>query len=54
MNKDLQSSRTLSRGITLYRDGCCTIFGFSAIEINPSSLNKPQKTFNLSLSFKNI
>jgi LPS-assembly protein len=54
MSKDLQSSRTLSRGITLYRDGCCTIFGFSAIETNPSSLNKPQKTFNLSLSFKNI
>jgi len=53
-SKDLQSSRTLSRGITLYRDGCCTIFGFSAIETNPSSLNKPQKTFNLSLSFKNI
>lgn len=54
MSKDLQSSRTLSRGITLYRDGCCTIFGFSAIETNPSSLSKPQKTFNLSLSFKNL
>ncbi|MES2960839.1 MAG: LPS assembly protein LptD [Pseudomonadota bacterium] len=54
MTKDLQSSRTLSRGITLYRDGCCTIFGFSAIETNPSSLTKPQKTFNLSLSFKNL
>ena len=54
VSKDLQSSRTLSRGITLYRDGCCTIFGFSAIENNPSSLTKPQKTFNLSLSFKNL
>jgi LPS-assembly protein len=54
MSKDLQSSRTLSRGITLYREGCCAIFGFSAIETNPSSLIKPQKTFNLSLSFKNL
>lgn len=54
MSKDLQSSRTLSRGITLYREGCCAIFGFSAIETNPSSLSKPQKTFNLSLSFKNL
>lgn len=52
--KDLETSRVLSRGITLYRDGCCTTFGFSAIETNQSSLVKPQKTYNLSLSFKNL
>lgn len=53
-NQDLVLGRTLSRGITLYRDGCCTVFGFSAIETNPSNLTKAQRTFNLSLSFKNL
>jgi LPS-assembly protein len=53
-SRDLVLDRTLSRGLTLYRDGCCTTFGFSVVETNPSSLVKPQKTFNLSLSFKNL
>jgi LPS-assembly protein len=53
-NHDIALSRTLSRGISFYRDGCCTIFGFSISENNPSNLTKPQKTFNLNLSFKNL
>lgn len=53
-SKDLALNRVLSRGITLYRDGCCTVFGFSMLETNPSNLIKPQRTFNLSLSFKNL
>ena len=53
-NHDLALSRSLSRGISFYRDGCCTIFGFSISENNPSNLTKPQKTFNLNLSFKNL
>ncbi len=52
--KDLQTGRVLSRSLMLYRDGCCTTFGFSVVETNQSSLVKPQKTFNLSLSFKNL
>ena len=54
VNKDLALNRTLSRGISLTRDGCCTIFGFSITETNPSSLVKPQQSFNLSLLFKNL
>lgn len=53
-SRDMVLGRTLSRGITIYRDGCCTLFGFSVTESNPSSLNKPQKTFNLNFSFKNL
>jgi LPS-assembly protein len=52
--KDLTAKRLISRGVTISRDGCCTIFSFALIETNPSSLTKPQKTFNLSLSFKNL
>lgn len=51
---DMVAGRTLSRGLTLYRDGCCTVFGFTITESNPSTLNKPQTSFNLSLSFKNL
>lgn len=51
---DMALNRTISRGITILRDGCCTNFGFSIAENNPSNLSKPQKTFNLNLSFKNL
>ncbi len=54
ISKDMVLGRVLSRSLTLFRDGCCTTFGFSVVESNPSSLTKPQKTFNLSLSFKNL
>lgn len=53
-SKNLITGRMLSRSIAIYRDGCCTIFGFSVIELNPSDIIKPQKTFNLILSFKNL
>ncbi len=52
--RDIVNKRTISRGITIYRDGCCTIFGFSASETNPGSLLKPQRTFNLNFAFKNL
>jgi LPS-assembly protein len=54
INEDLVTGRTLTRGVTINRIGCCTIVGFSVIETNPSTLIKPQKTFNISLSFKNL
>ncbi len=53
-NLDIVEDRTLARGIAFYRDGCCTTFGFSVMETNPSSLTKPQKAFNLSFAFKNL
>ncbi|GDX35511.1 LPS-assembly protein LptD [Alphaproteobacteria bacterium] len=53
-NHDLALKRTLQRGMTFTRNGCCTIFSFSISENNPSNLTKPQKTFNLNLSFKNL
>jgi LPS-assembly protein len=54
MTRDLVNNRNLSRSLMLYRDGCCTVFGFSVTEFNPSTLNKAQQTFNLNLSFKNL
>jgi LPS-assembly protein len=54
MNHDIVVGRTLSRGITLLRDGCCTVFGISVIETNPSALTKPQLTYTFTLSFKNL
>lgn len=54
MSKDFVTQRTISRGVSFYRDGCCTVFGFSAIENDQSNLIKPQRTFNLSFSFKNL
>lgn len=54
LNHDMILKRTLSRGIILTRDGCCTTFSFSVSENNQSNLTKPQKTFNLNLSFKNL
>ena len=52
--RDLIIDRTISRGLTLSREGCCTVFGFSIIENNQVNLIKPQKSFNLSVSFKNL
>ena len=52
--QDMVLQRTLSRSISIDYSGCCAMFGFSVTESNPSSLTKPQKTFNLNLSFKNL
>ena len=54
INRDLERERTLSRAITLKRDGCCTVFGFSVTETNPSSLIKPQRSFSINFTFKNL
>jgi LPS-assembly protein len=53
-SKDFAIGRTLSRSLILTREGCCTVFGFSVVETNPSSLSKPQRSFNISLLFKNL
>ena len=53
-SQDLVLGRALSRSVIMSRDGCCTIFSFSAMETNPSSLTKPQKSFNISVLFKNL
>ena len=52
--KDMVTGRTIQRGIILNRDGCCTVFGFSFVESNPSALVKPQKSFSFNLTFKNL
>jgi len=54
INRDMQLKRTISRGVTISRDGCCTIFGFAITETNPGSLVKPQRSFTLSFTFKNL
>jgi LPS-assembly protein len=52
--KDLVTDRMLSRGITLFRDGCCTTFSFMVTETSPINLTKPQRTFSILLMFKNL
>lgn len=54
MTKDIIKDRVINRGISLYRDGCCTTFGVSLIEINPNDSVKPQQTYNMYFSFKNL
>jgi LPS-assembly protein len=54
VNKDLVSSRLINRTVALTYDGCCTTFGFSVTENNPSNLIKPTQSYNVSLSFKNL
>jgi LPS-assembly protein len=53
-NRDIVRGREISRSAKLLREGCCTTFGFSVTETNPSTLSKPQKSFNISLLFKNL
>jgi len=53
-SEDLILSRTLLRTIALNREGCCTIFGISVTETNPSALVKAQQSISFSLVFKNL
>ena len=52
--RDFAENRNIQRGIEILKEGCCSDFGFSIIERNPSNLTKPQKTFNLNFTFKNL
>jgi len=52
--RDFVEKRNIQRGIEINREGCCSLFGFSIIENNPSNLMKPQKTFNLNFTIKNL
>ena len=52
--RDFVQKRNIRRGVEILREGCCSNFGFSVIENNQSNLTKPQKTFNLNFTFKNL
>lgn len=52
--RDFVKKRNIQRGFEVSREGCCSVFGFSLIENNPSNLMKPQKTFNLNFTIKNL
>ena len=52
--RDFVKKRNIRRGVEVLREGCCTDFGFSIFENNQSDLIKPQKTFNLNFTFKNL
>lgn len=54
ISRNLVTGRNLNRSIGLYYSGCCTVFGFAVTESNPSNLLKAQRSFNISLSFKNL
>jgi len=53
-SQDLILGRTLLQTIALNREGCCTIFGISVTETNPSALVKAQRSISFSLVFKNL
>ncbi len=52
--KDLKSKRIISRQISLYRNGCCTNFGLYLRENNPENFIKPEQTFGINFTFKNL
>jgi LPS-assembly protein len=52
--RDFVQKRNIRRGAEIVREGCCGDFSFSVIENNQSDLKKPQKTFNLNFTFKNL
>lgn len=52
--RDFVKKRNIRRGVEILREGCCGDFSFSVIENNQSDLKKPQKTFNLNFTFKNL
>ncbi|NBV05840.1 MAG: LPS-assembly protein LptD [Proteobacteria bacterium] len=53
-NKDLVTGRILSRSLAFNREGCCTIFSFTATQSNQSNLTKPSTSYTFSISFKNL
>ena len=54
LTRDFVEKRNIQRGIEITRNGCCSNFGFSIVERNQSSLTKPQKTFNINFTIKNL
>lgn len=54
VTQDLESSQTISKSLTLKRDGCCTNFSFAITEQNPENLNKAVKSFSVNFAFKNF
>lgn len=52
--KDLVIGRVLSKTFTLYRDGCCTTVGVAVTVNNPSNLIRPETSYNLNFSVKNL
>lgn len=53
-SRDLITGRNINRSVGINYNGCCTIFGFMVTESNPSNIVKAQRSFNLTLSFKNL
>lgn len=52
--RDMVLGRTISRTFAISREGCCSNFTFSVVENNQSNLIEAQRSFNLSISFKNL
>lgn len=52
--RNVVEQRDIARSLSLTREGCCTTFGFSITETNPVNLTKPQRSFNIVLTFKNL
>lgn len=54
LSRDMITGRNINRTVGFLYNGCCTVFGLSMTQSNPSDLVKPQKSFNMTLSFKNL
>jgi LPS-assembly protein len=54
ISRNMITGRNLNRSLGISYGGCCTIFGFSVTESNPANLVAAQRSFNISLSFKNL
>ncbi|MBU6339007.1 MAG: hypothetical protein KGQ36_03435, partial [Rickettsiales bacterium] len=54
ISRNMITGRNLNRSFGVNYGGCCTVFGFSFTESNPANLVAAQRSFNISLSFKNL
>lgn len=52
--RDMAIKRTISRTLNINYGGCCVIFTFSATENNSTNLIKPQTSYKINVTIKNI
>ncbi len=51
---DLLSSRSITKKYGLAYNGCCVTYGFFLSENNPTALAKPQKSYDINFTIKNL
>jgi len=51
---DLVSKRKIGRRFGLNYNGCCISYGITVSENNPTSLSKPEQSYNINFAIKNL